>query len=58
MAVFFNHPIQPAGLDSTNLVHHEVEWHGQFAVLAVASKNETTDADGAVNFYLDEVGVL
>lgn len=58
MAVFFDHPIQRTGLGSADLVHHEVEWHGQFALLAVASKNESTDADGSVNFYLDEVSAL
>ena len=56
MAVYFDHYIQAPGLGA--LTHHEVEWHSQFALLAVASKNENTDADGSVNFYLDEVGGL
>ena len=58
MAVFFDHPIQRTGLGSADLVHHEVEWHEKFSLLAVASKNESTDADGSVNFYLDEVSAL
>ena len=58
MAVFFDHPIQRTELGSANLVDHEVEWHEKFALLAVASKNESTDADGSVNFYLDEVSAL
>lgn len=56
MAVYFDHHIQPPGLGGQ--AHHEVEWHGKFSLLAVASKNESTDADGSVNFYLDEVGGL
>lgn len=53
MAVYFDYPIQKAGLGAS-LTHHTVEWHSSFAVLAVASKNESTDADGCVNLYLDE----
>ena len=54
MAVYFDHPIQTAGLGAA-LTHHNVEWHRNFSVLAVTSKNESTDADGCVNLYLDEV---
>ena len=57
MAVYFDYPIQKAGLGAS-LTHHMVEWHSSFAVLAVASKNESTDADGCVNLYLDEVGIM
>lgn len=55
MAVFFDYPVQTPGLGA--LTHHEVAWHTQFALLAVASKNESSDADGTVHFYLEEVGV-
>ena len=56
MAVYFDHHIQSPGLGV--LTHHDMQWHSEFTLLAVASKNESTDADGAVNFYLDEVGAL
>ncbi len=36
-------------------IHHAVEWHSKHAILAVASKCEATDAEGSVNFYIDEV---
>ncbi len=54
MSVFFDYPIQSPGLGA--LSHHAVAWHAQFPLLAVASKNESSDADGTVHFYLDEVG--
>lgn len=55
MAVYFDHTIQAPGPSSKVLVHHDVEWHGSFPILAVASKNESTDSDGCVNLYLEEV---
>ena len=55
MAVYFDHTIQPPGPTSKALVHHELEWHDNFSILAVASKNESTDSDGCVNFYKEEV---
>lgn len=58
MAVYFDHAIQTPGPTSKALVHHDVEWHNSFSILAVASKNESTDSDGCVNFYLDEVKIL
>jgi hypothetical protein len=58
MAVYFDHSIQAPGPASMALVHHAMEWHSSFAILAVASKNETTDSDGCVNFYLEEVNIL
>ena len=57
MAVYFDHPIQKADLGESQ-TYHKVEWHSSFAVLAVASKNESTDADGCVNLFLDEVGMV
>ena len=58
MAVYFDHTIQAPGPNSKALVHNDVEWHENFAVLAVASKNESTDSDGCVNFYLEEVSLV
>ena len=57
MAVYFDHAIQAPGPSSKALHHHDVEWHDSFSILAVASKNEGTDSDGCVNFYLDEVNL-
>ena len=57
MAVYFDYHIQSPSHSSRSLTHHEIEWHNNFSMLAVASKNETRDVDGLVNFFLDEVGV-
>ena len=54
MAVFFNHRVQAPAKSAGS--PHLLEWHPSFAVLAVASKNEAADANGAVHLYLDEVG--
>ena len=55
MAVYFDHRIQSDGVSASSAVHHAIAWHPYFSVLAVASKDENNDADGCVNFYLDEV---
>ena len=55
MAVFFDKHIQFPRPSAGVRIHHQVEWHNTHPILAVASKNETTDTDGSVNFYMDEV---
>ena len=55
MAVYFDHSIQAPGPTSKEVFHHALEWHSNFSILAVASKDEATDSDGCVNFYLEEV---
>ena len=59
MAVFFDKEVQfPRRFSgSSGRIHHAVEWHTSHAILAVASKNEATDTDGSVNFYVNEVGI-
>lgn len=54
MTVYFDHTIRPPDV-TASLEHAAVEWHPRFSLLAVAFKNASTDADGAVSFYLDEV---
>lgn len=54
MTVYFDHPIEFPGLPA---IHHLIKWHETYSILAVSSKNEQTDADGTVNFFLDEVGI-
>ena len=49
MAVYFDHRTQ-----APNSGHNtDIQWHKNFAVLAVASYSETTG--GSVNLYLEEV---
>lgn len=56
MAVFFNHGVQgPSKL--TNSSPHLLEWHSSRPLLAVASKDEAADADGAVHIYSNKVRV-
>lgn len=55
MAVYFEHQIQPVPAAADSLVHSAAEWHSQFGLLAVASRDGKTDSDGIVSFYHDEV---
>lgn len=52
MAVFFNHRVQSPKSDSSP---HLLEWHPTQALLAVASKDEATDANGILHIHLDQV---
>ena len=53
MAVFFNHRVQ--GPSKNGGTPHLLEWHPSHALLAVASKDDASDADGAVHVYRDQV---
>ncbi len=55
MAVFFDKHVEFPRPSGGVRIHHAVEWHSKHAILAVASKCEATDAEGSVNFYIDEV---
>jgi len=55
MAVFFDNKVDFPKLSGGARVHNVVEWHSSHAILAVASKSESTDGDGSVNFFMDEV---
>lgn len=60
MTVYFDHRVQfPGSATSVRSVsHHLMSWHRIFSILAVSSKNEESDADGSVNFFMDEVCVF
>ena len=57
MAVYFSHPVQPVPGHTEDVVYTGVEWHDNGGLLAVASKNGTSDADGTVCVHHDEVCV-
>ena len=53
MAVYFSQAVQQSFIGSKSLVL--LDWHRSYGLLAVAFKDEHSDADGLVNFYSDEV---
>ena len=54
MAVIFDHPLQkPSKQDGRS--PHLLEWHCSLPLLAVASKDETKDADGAIHIHTEQV---
>lgn len=57
MTVYFDHQVNfPGSSTSVRTARHELmSWHSNQSILAVSSKNRESDADGAVNFFLDEV---
>lgn len=56
MALYFDREMQHApGHSVANVSYTDVQWHAEHPILAVASKDEQKDADGAVRFYSDEV---
>lgn len=60
MTVYFDHRVQfpNVALSAGASRHHLMSWHCSFPILAVSSKNEKSDTDGSVNFFLDEVEFL
>ena len=58
MAIYFDREVQAAVSASRGgLKYQLVQWHPMYEVLAVAAKNETTDSDGSVHFYNEEVSI-
>ena len=56
MAIYFNREVQAAvSVSGGGLKYQLVQWHPVHEVLAVAAKNETTDSDGSVHFYSEDV---
>jgi len=56
MAIYFNREVQAAvSVSGEGLKYQLIQWHPVYEVLAVAAKNETTDSDGSVYFYNEEV---
>lgn len=53
MAVYFSQAVQQSFIGSKTLVL--LDWHRSYGLLAVAFKDEHSDADGLVNFYTEEV---
>lgn len=59
MAIYFDREVQVAvSVSGGGLKYQLVQWHPVYEVLAVAAKNETTDSDGSVHFYNEEVSIL
>ena len=59
MAIYFNREVQAAvSVSGGGLKYQLVQWHPVHEVLAVAAKNETTDSDGSVHFYSEDVSTL
>ena len=56
MAIYFDREVQAAvSASGGGLKYQLLQWHPVHEVLAVAAKNETTDSDGSVHFYSEEV---
>jgi len=56
MAVYFDREIRPVeSVAGGGLTYQRVNWHPVHELLAVSTKNETTDSDGSVHFYNEEV---
>ena len=59
MAIFFGREVQAAvSVSGGGLRYQLIQWHPVHEVLAVAAKNETTDSDGSIHFYNEEVNLL
>ena len=61
MAIYFDREVQAAVSVSGGgggLKYQLVQWHPVHEILAIAAKNETTDSDGSVHFYSEEVSTL
>lgn len=58
MAIYFDREVQAAvSASGGGLKYQLLQWHPVHEVLAVAAKNETTDSDGSVHFYSEEVNI-
>ena len=56
MAVYFDKAIEKRFDHSPEeTCYTDVHWHCEYPIIAVASKNEMKNADGAVTFHLEEV---
>ena len=52
MAVYFDNKAQFPKVVGE---HHLMSWHCNHPILAVSSRNEETNTDGTINFFVDEV---